>query len=373
MSGLHRDAVSRYLAWAKLHSNARFNLAASGVMDYPLAELPVQMKDLEIGGTGPYGFKPLTERLAAKAGVPEECIVSTFGTSMANFLALTALVHRGDEVLVERPTYDPLLTILDYIGARVCRFERPAVKGFRIDLGELESKITRETRLITLCNLHNPSGALTDDDTLRWVGELAGKVGAKVLIDEVYLETLFDQPWRSGFHLGPNFVITSSLTKAYGLSGIRCGWILAQPKLVERMWQIVDFTYGSPVHPAELMSVIALDNLGRIRDRARALLEPNRALMNQFLANHPVLECEPSRFGTTVFPRLNTGNATDFATLLREKYETSVVPGEFFEQPQYLRIGFCGDTEMLRAGLERIGSALETLRQTDSPRQNVLR
>ena len=74
----------------------------------------------------------------------------------------------------------------------------------------------------------------------------AGKVGAKVLIDEVYLETLFDQPWRSAFHLGPNFVITSSLTKA---CGIRCGWILAQPKLVERMWQIVDFTYGSRCIP----------------------------------------------------------------------------------------------------------------------------
>src|SRR5215831_19320654 len=142
MSGSHEDAVSRYLAWAKLHSKARFNLTTSGVMDYPLAELPVQMKDLEIGGTGPYGFKPLMERLAAKAGVPEECVVSTFGTSMANFVALTALVHRGDEVLIERPTYDPLLAILDYIGARVCRFERRAERGFRLELGELESKIT---------------------------------------------------------------------------------------------------------------------------------------------------------------------------------------------------------------------------------------
>jgi len=80
-------------------------------------------------------------------------------------------------------------------------------------------------------------------------------------VHEVYLETLFDQPWRSAFHLGPNFIITSSLTKAYGLSGIRCGWILAQPELVQRVWQVVDFTYGSPVHPAERLRVIALDNI----------------------------------------------------------------------------------------------------------------
>ena len=221
-------------------------------------------------------IKPLMERLAAKAGVPEECVVYTLGTSMANYIALTALVHRGDEVLIERPTYDPLLTILDHIGARVSRFERRAEKGFRLGLGEFERKLTPQTRLVVLCNLHNPSSAFTDDDTMRQVGEMAAKVGARVLVDEVYLETLFDQPWRSAFHLGPNFVVTSSLTKAYGLSGIRCGWILAQPELVQRMWQIVDFTYGSPVHPAELLAVIALDNLDRVRDRARGLLEPNR-------------------------------------------------------------------------------------------------
>jgi len=117
MSEMESEGVSRYLAWAKLHANARFNLATSGILDYPLAELPVQIKDLEIGGTDAYGFKPLMKRLAEKAGVPEECVVYTHGTSMANYLALTALVRRGDEVLIERPTYDPLLAILDHIGA----------------------------------------------------------------------------------------------------------------------------------------------------------------------------------------------------------------------------------------------------------------
>ncbi len=191
MSDLQADAVSRYLAWSKLHSNARFNLAASGVLDYPLAELPVRIDDLQIGGTGPYGYKPLMGRLAAKAGVPEECVVYTFGTSMANYIALSALVHRADEVLVERPTYDPLLTILDHLGAKVCRFERRAEKGFRLGLGELERKLTRQTRLVVLCNLHNPSSSHTDESTMRQLGEMAAKMAARVLVDEVYLETLF--------------------------------------------------------------------------------------------------------------------------------------------------------------------------------------
>jgi hypothetical protein len=357
------EAVSRYLEWAKLHSSARFNLASSGVADYPLAKLPVTIEDLEIGGTGPYGYPPLMERLAKKAGVPGECVVYTFGASMANFVALTALVRPGDEVLVERPAYDPLLAILDHIGARVSRFERLPGKGFKLGLGELERKLTPQIRLVVLCNLHNPSSVLTDENTMRHVGEMALKVGARVLVDEVYLETLFDQQWRSAFHLGPNFVVTSSLTKAYGLSGTRCGWILAQPELVKRMWQITDFTYGSPVHPAELLGVIALDNLDRVRDRARVLLETNRALINDFLSGHPILSCEPSRYGTTIFPRLKAGSASDFVTLLRNQFETSVVPGDFFDQPQHFRIGLCGETETVRAGLERVDAALKAFQQ----------
>ena len=359
MNGLRAEAVSRYLAWAKLHSNARFNLAASGITDYPLAELPVLIKDLEIGGTGPYGYEPLMQRLARKAGVPKECVVYTLGASMANFVALTALVHPDDEVLVEQPTYDPLLAVLNHLGAKVHRFKRHAKDGFQLRVGELERELTPRTRLVVLCNLHNPSSAFTNDDTLRQIGAMAAKIGARVLVDEVYLETLFDQPWRSAFHLGPNFVVTSSLTKAYVLSGIRCGWILAEPELVHRMWQVVDFTYGSPVHPAELLAVIALDNLARVRERARVLLETNRALLNEFLARHPDLESEPSHFGTTVFPRLRKGHAAEFVKTLREQYETSVVPGEFFENPEHFRIGFCGATETVRGGLERLGTALE--------------
>ena len=369
MTGSGTEAVSRYMEWAKLHSTALFNLAVSGVIDYPLAELPVRIEDLEIGGTGPYGYGPLMERLAKKSGVVEQNVVYTLGTSMANYVVLAALVNRGDEVLVEQPTYDPLLAVLDHLGAKVRRFERRPDKGFRLGLGELERRITTKTRLIVFCNLHNPSSAFTDEDTLRQAGEMASGIGARVLVDEVYLEAVFDQPWRSAFHLGPHFVVTSSLTKAYGLSGIRCGWILAEPELVRRMWQIVDFTYGSHVHLAEQIAVIALDHLDQVRDCAQRLLEANRALVNQFLAGRPELDCEPSRFGTTVFPRLRVGRACDFVKLLREQFDTSVVPGEFFEQPQHFRLGFSGTTETVRCGLERVDAALDAFKPRAPHRQ----
>jgi aspartate/methionine/tyrosine aminotransferase len=348
-----------YMAWAKLSADARFNLATSGVMDFPLAELPVQIADLEINGPGRYGYQPLLERLARKTDAAVECIVTSIGTSMANFIALSALIERGDDVLVERPTYQPMLDIVCWLGAEVQRFERPAETGFRLDLDKLERAIQPTTKLIVLANLHNPSSAFIEEEEMRKVGELANRVGARVFVDEVYLETLFDQPWRSSFFLGNNFIVTSSLTKAYGLSGLRCGWILTPADLAQRMWTLVDLTYGIPAHAAERLSVIALDHLPRISERARMLVKRNREILNAFLAaDTEHLETEPSRFGTTLAPRLRAGRLDDFCDLLRNKFETTVVPGHFFEAPEHFRIGIGGPTDVLEQGLERISATL---------------
>jgi len=178
-------------------------------------------------------------------------------------------------------------------------------------------------------------------------------------VDEVYLEMFFDPSVRSAFHLGETFLITSSLTKVYGLSGLRCGWILAAPELARRMWRINDLFGNIPAHTAELLSVIALDHLPKIAARSKALLTANRRLLDQFLDSRKDLESLRPPCGTVVFPRLVRGNVDDFFKLLREKYETAVVPGRFFEMPQHFRIGIGGDTEALRIGLDRISAALD--------------
>jgi aspartate/methionine/tyrosine aminotransferase len=358
------EISSQYMEWAKLCSVSRFNLATSGVIDYPLRDLPVQFDDLEIGGPTVYGYQPLQRRLAKKTGGPEECCVAAIGTSMANTIALAALIEPGDEVLIEQPTYDPLLNLAHWLGANVRRFARRPEKGFRLGLGEFERQLTPKTKLVVITNLHNPSSAFIDEATMRQVGETALEVGARVLVDEVYMEALLDQRWRSAFHLGKNFVVTSSLTKAYGLSGLRCGWVLAQADVARRAWQMVDLFYGTPAHPAELLSVIALDNLERVAARSRALLNTNRALLNSFLASRNDLDVGPSEQGTTIFPRLRTGRVDDFVKMLREEFETTVVPGHFFESPQHFRLGIGGPTDVLEQGLERLGAALDKFGKT---------
>ena len=209
---------SEYMKWAKTGAREKYNLAVSGVMPYPLSELPVKIEDLEINGESAYGYGPLQEALAAKCGVETNCVVAAVGTSLANFLVMAATIEAGDEVLIEQPAYDPLLSIAGYLRADIKRFHRDVANGFEIDLRDLERAVTSRTRLIVLTNLHNPSNAYTDEETLRKIGEIARSAGARVLVDEVYLDAMFEKAPRSSFHLGSEFVVTASLTKAYGLA-----------------------------------------------------------------------------------------------------------------------------------------------------------
>ncbi|MFL6227748.1 MAG: pyridoxal phosphate-dependent aminotransferase [Pyrinomonadaceae bacterium] len=354
---------SVYINWAKTaQSAARYNLANSGMRHYRLADLPVELSDLEISGPSFYGYPPLQEALARKSGTTTDCIVAANGTSMANHLAFAALINPGDEVLIEQPAYEPLLATAGYLGAEVRRFARPAANNFRLDAAEVERAITPRTRLIIITNLHNPSNSLADDATLREIGEMARGVGARVLVDEVYLDAAFDAAPRSAFQLGEHFIVTSSLTKAYGLSGLRCGWIVAAPDLAQRMWRLNDIFGVMQPHVSELLSVVALAHLDQIAESSRALLDANRPLFNEFLAARTDIEAPPSEHGTVSFPRLLANDPERLCALLAEKYETSLVPGRFFEEPRHFRVGLALEPEIFREGLARLGAALDELK-----------
>jgi hypothetical protein len=351
------------MEWAKTRSQARFNLASSGLANYLLSALPVRIEDLELSGQSFYGYEPLQNGLAAKCGVMSDCVVAATGTSMANHLVMATLLKAGDEVLIEHPTYELLLAVARYLGAEVKRFARPFENGFRIDPEEVERQMSSRTRLIVLTNLHNPTGALTDDQTLKQLGKIARRVRARILVDEVYLDAVFERTPRSAFHLGEEFIITSSLTKVYGLSGLRCGWALAEPELARRMWRLNDLFGVIPAHAAERLSCVALENLEHVAAHARSLLDANKGLLNSFFNSRDDLDWMEHRFGTVSFPRLRRGDVDELSALLREKYETSIVPGRFFEMPQHFRIGIGCDTSTLAAGLERLGRALDETRR----------
>jgi len=278
-----RHKQSDYMHWSKTRSRARFNLATSGVAPFPLRDLPVNFEELEINGDNSYGYAQLQQAIATHHGVDPDCVVESAGTSMANHLAMAAIIEPGDEVLIEHPAYGPILDIAHYLEANVKRFRRAEENGWAIDPAEVRRCVSPKTRLIVITNLHNPTSALTSESVLSEIADIARSVGALVLVDEVYLDAVYADMPGTSFHLGPEFVVTSSLTKVYGVSGLRCGWILAQPDLAWKMRRLNDLYSATPVFPGELLSVAVFQHLNLLRERARRIVEGDRKLLRDFL------------------------------------------------------------------------------------------
>src|SRR5258706_6221151 len=152
------NTQSTYMNWAKTRPKVKYDLALSGILNLPFSELEATIDDLDLNGDNSYGYRPLVDALAAHCQVsPESVVTISGGTSMANHLAMAAAIEHGDEVLIEQPTYEPLLALDQYFGANVKRFARPSENNFRGDLGDLASQVTSRTRLSVLTNLHNTS------------------------------------------------------------------------------------------------------------------------------------------------------------------------------------------------------------------------
>jgi len=356
-----RSMQSDYMHWAKFKRPVRFALTGSEVPHFPMDRLNVSIDELELDGASHPRYQELREKISARYGVRVENVVAADGTSMANFLAMAALITPGDEVLIEHPTYEPLLGAASFLGARIKRFDRSPADAFRLDPAFVERQLTSDTRLIVMTNLHNPSGAIADEQELRALGELAAGLDARVLIDEVYLDAAVP-PRPSAIHLGPQFVCTNSLTKVYGLSGLRCGWILAEPDLAERMWRLNDLFGVNQAHQAERLACLALDRIEQVIGDNPALLERNRKLFNGFIETRSDVECAPSEHGMTAFPLWKGGDTQRLDDHLRERYDASVVPGRWFEMPEHFRIGFALPTNEFAEALSRLGQALDDLK-----------
>ena len=346
---------SEYMYWAKTRAPVRYNLDSSEVPHVRMDRWGIDLAALELDGSSYYRYAPLREAIAAKCGVSAERVVMADGTSMANMLAMAALIAPGDRVAIEHPAYEPMAAAASHLGAELVKFTRRS-PAFDLDPEE----IPRGCRLILLTNLHNPSGNLADAETLDAVHALAERSGAYVLVDEVYLDAAIPAQATAALR-GDRFVCTSSLTKCHGLSGLRCGWILAEPALAERMWRLNELFGVSQAHQAERLSCLALSRLGEIAADYAPLLARNRALANSFFAGRSELEMAPMTGGITAFPRLLRGDVDRLDTLLRADYDSAIVPGRFFGLAEHFRIGVGQPTEIVAGGLERLGAALDRL------------
>lgn len=345
--------------WAKTRPMPRFDLAGSNVLACSIADLDGACEALDLSGRNDNGYAPLLDGIASRYSVPPDRVTTAQGTSGANFLVYAALLQPGDDVLVETPGYGPLLDAPRLLGATINRFERRFDERYALSPKRVARGMTPRTKLVVITSPHNPTGVVVDAAALEAIGRTAAAQGAHVLVDEVYMDAA-GTPARPAATLGDVFISTSSLTKAYGLSGLRCGWILSSPAVAERIRRVRDVVDGSGSIVAERLSVLAFAQLDRLLTRARALLSANHALLLEFLRSRPDLEWIEPGGGTVVFPRVRGMDDTSaFAERLLVHRETAIVPGRFFEAPSHFRLGFNIETDRLARGLEAIAAELD--------------
>jgi aspartate/methionine/tyrosine aminotransferase len=350
-----------YMEWAKKRPAAAFDLAGSNVLSCSIDDLEGARDALALSGSNDNGYEPLVEAIARRYGVRTEQVATANGAAGANFQSCAAVLEPGDDVLVERPGYDQLLGAARLLGADINRFERRFDDGYALDPDEVARALTPRTRLIIITSPHNPTGALADRAALEAIGHLAREAGAHVLVDEVYLDAA-DAELRPAALLGDPFVSTSSLTKSYGLSSLRCGWSLSSPAVAERIRRARDVIDGSGSIATERLATLAFAQLDRLEARTAALLGANRPLVHHFLRGRPEIDVVLPRNSTVVFPRIRAVHDTSaFAERLLADRGTAIVPGRFFEAPAHFRLGFGGPTEAVRGGLAQLGAALDEL------------
>jgi len=347
-----------YIEYAKTREHARFDLGGSNILACSIDDLPGARDAVALSGDNDTGYAPLIDAIAGRSGTTPSHITTATGTAGANLFALAALVEPGDDVLVERPGYDPLLGAARLLGARTLRFDRTEPSGFSLDPERVRAALTPRTRAIIVTHPHNPTGVAADERALLEIGDVAARANAHVIVDEVYRDV---SPVAGAAFAtrGDVFVTTNSLTKSYGLSSLRCGWVIASEEISYRVRRVRDVVDGTGSIVAERLAALAFARLDALSVRARTILARNKAIVDAFLSSRHELRWTPSQ-ATVVFPRIEgLDDVSEFAERLLRERETGIVPGRFFDSPAHFRLGFGGDTERLRGGLERLAAALD--------------
>jgi aspartate/methionine/tyrosine aminotransferase len=350
------------MEWAKARPAAAVNLSLSGLAGPALTDLGIDWASLALNGEHPYGYPPLLEAIASRHGTHAGNVCPTLGASQGIFSVCAALAGPGDAVLAEKPAYEPLLAVPRLLGAEVRRFERRLENGYRVDPGEFRASLGAGTKLVLMTNPHNPSGVALAREEIRALAGIAAERGAALLVDEIYLEFLDGEAAGTSFGAAPNIAVTSSLTKVFGLSGLRCGWILAQPGLAAALRKLMDHLFVEQVFIGEQVSARLFARLDEMKAASRPFVEARLRTVRTFMEKEERLEWAEPSAGVIAFPRLRRGgDAGELVRRLLEERGTCVVPGSFFEEPRHFRLGFGVPKDVLERGLDNLRAVLETI------------
>lgn len=375
-----------YLAWAQtVPAGARWDLTASGVPDAcgprslrerlaPERALApewsllgsLELEDLCRRDKRPEIVAGFLQAVAQRYGVAPEHVVPTVGSSGAITQILFALARPGDHVIVERPTFEPLHRVPEMLGLSVSRLERKVEERWEALPDRLARLLTPKTRAVILSNLHNPTGVAIETRTLEAIGEMAARVGAVVLVDEVYLDFAFDptgesRRWRPAAVAIDNGVSWSSGTKCFGFSALRTGWVVTRDRDAAQAFRLAaNYFHVDPPLASLAIATQVLRHAGELEQLAVDAITPGRAILDQWVAKHPRISWVPPDGGQAALIRLpELTPDVAFARHLRDTYDTQVVPGTMFEAPGTVRMSFNLPSAELEQALANVSAALD--------------
>jgi hypothetical protein len=360
-----------------------FNLSESGVRPLTPRELVEDPAGLEglldqpLVYTQSNGTTALRELIAAMyPGATIDQIEVTNGGSEANFITTFNLVEPGDEVVMLVPNYMQTWGLSRAFGGVIREWrliEDRAAGRWRVDTTELDRLVTAKTKLIVICNPNNPTGSRLTAADLDAIARAADRHGAWILSDEVYRGAEIDgQDTASMWGRSPRAIVTSGLSKAYGLPGLRIGWIVAPKELVASLWSYHDYVTIAPGALSDRLARVALQPERRTRlfERTRTILRRNLPLIEAWLTDAGGFQWIAPEAGAIVYVRYDHAiNSTLLVNRLREERSVLVVPGDHFGMDGYLRLGFGEPPDYNRAGLDRLRELLRTipLRERSAP------
>lgn len=354
-----------------------FNLSESGVQPLTPRELVEDAAGLEglldqrLVYTQSNGTIELRRAIASiYPGATPEHVEVTNGGSEANFITTLNLIEPGDEVVMLVPNYMQTWGLSRAFGGTIREWpliEDRAAGRWRADLAALEAMVTPRTKMIVICNPNNPTGARLTAADLDHIARVADKHGAWILSDEVYRGAEIDgQETASMWGRSERAIITSGLSKAYGLPGLRIGWIVSQPSLIASLWSYHDYVTIAPGALSDRLARVALAPERRVRllERTRTILRRNLPLIEAWLRDAGGFHWITPEAGAIIYVRYDHPiNSTTLVTRLREEKSVLIVPGDHFGMDGYLRLGFGEPPEYNRAGLDRLKELLASLHE----------
>ena len=351
------------------------DLSESGVRPVTLRELGDMGLDLNAILSMPLGYSqsngtiPLRETLAEQyPGATPDHIEVTNGTSEANYLLALALLRQGDEIAFEVPNYMQYGGVPESVGATIRRFSLRLDHDWEPDWAEFEAAVTSKTRLVYLSNPNNPTGSVLSDEAMRRIVARCQSVGAYLIADEVYLGAeIYRERTKSFWGMTDRVIVTSGLSKAYGIPGVRIGWIVGPSDVVAECWAQHDYITIGPNKMSDLIARTAVrpENREKLYARTRAILQHNLPIMREWIAGfHGFLQFREPAAGALCLVRYGSDTPSyPLCERVRVNQSVLIVPGAHLGLEGYLRLWLGGKPEFLTEGLRRVG--LELARELD--------